>query len=99
MAAPSYAELKEQLKAAQEELETLKQGNKKPEPKEGHQIIFISSKYANISTKLRGKEKSKVVTGSVNGIPFEVECDKQVEVSDEIAGALAGLLAQQAAGL
>ena len=38
----------------------------------------------------------KFVRGSVNGVPFEVECDKQVEVAPEVAEVLRPLMAKQA---
>lgn len=41
------------------------------------------------------KDKKKHVYGYVNGIYFEVPCDKQVDVPLDVAEALAGLLEAQ----
>ncbi len=63
--------------------------------------LYIPSK--GIETKAikdldkKGKPVTKhFVYGSINGKPFEVECDCQVKVTPEVAEALHGLLHKQA---
>lgn len=61
------------------------------QPKEGYKVVFIKSNGVPAVPK-NGK---KYIEGSVNGKKFEVLCDQQVEVSDEIAEALQGVIKAQ----
>jgi hypothetical protein len=60
-------------------------------PKEGHKVVFIKSN--NVAAIPEGKKK--FLHGSVNGTPFKVLCDEQVEVADHVAEALRGVIEAQ----
>lgn len=60
--------------------------------REGYKVIYLKSNGVLTETKEDGK---KYVKGDINGDKFEVVCDEQTEVREDIAGALKGLLDSQ----
>lgn len=86
--------LTEELTSLRAELDKFKAALPKAQmPKEGHQSIFVKSN--NVAYIPEGKKK--FLHGSVNGTPFKVLCDEQVEVADHVAEALRGVLEAQKA--
>lgn len=59
--------------------------------REGHTVVFIKSDRVPAVPR-NGK---KYLEGSVNGRKFEVVCDVQTEVPDDVAEALAGVIRNQ----
>lgn len=93
------AKLKEALNHLLLEIDRLKSENtnlRKALPanisaKPGHKVVFIKSN--NVAAIPRNGRK--YLQGSVNGEQFEVPCDVQVEVRDDIAEALKGVISAQ----
>ena len=86
------ADLTSEISSLRDELERFKAAMPKTLiPKEGHTAVFVKSN--NVAYIPEGKQK--YVHGSVNGAPFKVLCDEQVEVADHVAEALRGVLEAQ----
>lgn len=91
-AAPTIQALESENSALKAEIEALRAKlPKNITARAGHKVVFISSKGVAAIKKNEGK----YIQGSVNGVPFEVLCDEQVEVSDEVAEALRGVIEAQ----
>lgn len=75
-------------------------GSKNKKPKEPTLIsVFIKSEGTDAHTEFAPDgEKFKYIYGSVNGVPFKIPCDRQAEVTPEVAEALRGLIMQQQRG-
>ncbi len=65
----------------------------KEEPKAATMSVHIYS--AGIETYPVAGSRTRVVRGCVNGEPYEVVCDAQVEVKPEVAEALKGIIEKQ----
>lgn len=62
------------------------------EEKESGLIPVMVSSHQQETITVNGK---KHVYGSINGVPYQVECDSQQMVTPEVASALSGLLEYQ----
>ena len=90
--AKTKAELEDEVEALQAELAELHAKFEAAKtaspggitPKEGHKVVFIKSEWVAAITK----DKKKYVQGNINGVPFEVVCNEQVEVPDDVAEVL-----------
>jgi hypothetical protein len=80
-------------------MEPLKDQKKQPQPEpvekkeSGPSLVPVCISSTGIETHPRKVDGKTVhfVKGSINGIPFEIECNKQVMVEPHIAEAVAGL--------
>jgi len=81
-----------------------KKDGKKAEPKRDETEapalfpMFIPSRMVEYREETVGGKKQRFLHGFVNGRPFKVQCDVQVEVDETVFGALQGVREQLSEG-